>query len=46
MILVPVMFPFLDQKELLNNFTVGKQMTDIKLIVLQSDAWNHLSVCK
>ena len=25
---------------------VCKQMTDIKLLLLQSNTWNHLNVCK
>ena len=26
-----------------NHFTVSKQMTDVKLFVLHSNTWNHLT---
>ena len=27
-------------------FDVCKQMTDVKLLLLHSNTWNHLTVCK
>ena len=35
----------MDQIELFNHLTVCKQITDVELLVLHSDAWNHLTVC-
>ena len=29
-----------------NHLNVYKQKTDIKLLVLDSNTWNHLTVCK
>ena len=32
--------------DLFNHSTVSKQMTAVKLLVLDNNTWNHLTVCK
>ena len=38
--------PSMDLIELFKHLTVCKQMIDVELFVLHSDAWNHLTVWK
>ena len=43
---IPVRVPSMGQIELFDHLTVRKQMTDVKLLVLHNNTWNHLSMCK
>ena len=44
-VLEPARVPSMDQIELFNYLNVCKQMTD-ELLILHSNTWNHLTVCK
>ena len=39
---VPTRIPFMGQLELFNHLNVYKQMTDVELLMLHSNTWNHL----